>query len=84
MAYYERTSFELALNYFKEVEKNMPAPFRKRKRFKKNPLFINDLAKVLMIYVMPNVQRRVNNHVTRIRLYTGVKLPINVIKTKII
>jgi len=49
MIYYERTSFKLALNYFKKVKKNMSAPPRKRKRFKKNPLFINNLVKTLII-----------------------------------
>jgi len=39
----------------------MPAPFRKRKRFKKNPLPINNLAKALVIYALPNVQKEINN-----------------------
>jgi len=33
----------------------MPTPSRKRKRFKKNPLFINNLVKALMIYAILNI-----------------------------
>jgi len=55
MAYYERTNFKSALNYFKKVKENMPAPPRKRKRFKKNPLFINNLIRALMIHAIPNI-----------------------------
>jgi len=62
----------------------MPAPFRKRKRFKKKPLLINNLVKALMIYVISNIQKGINNYVTRIRSHTGIKLFITIIKTKII
>jgi len=55
VAYYERTSSKLALNHFKKAKKNMPAPPRKRKRFKKNPLFINNLARALIIHAIPNI-----------------------------
>jgi len=84
VVYYERTNSKLASNHFKKIKKNIPAPSRKRKRPKKNPLFINNLIKALIIHAIPNIQKGVNNHVTRIRLYTGIKLFINVIKTKII
>jgi len=33
----------------------MPAPSRKQKRFKKNPLFVNNLVKALIIHVIPNI-----------------------------
>jgi len=33
----------------------MLAPSRKRKRFKKNPLFINNLVKTLIIYAILNI-----------------------------
>jgi len=33
----------------------MPTPPRKRKRFKKNPLFINNLVKALIIHVILNI-----------------------------
>jgi len=33
----------------------MPTPPRKRKRFKKNPLLINNLVKALIIYVILNI-----------------------------
>jgi len=33
----------------------MPAPLRKRKRFKKKPLFINNLVKALIIYALLNI-----------------------------
>jgi len=39
----------------------MLAPFRKRKRFKKNPLFINNLVKALVIYALLNIQKEANN-----------------------
>jgi len=84
MVYYERTSSELALNHFKEVKENMLTPPRKRRRFKKNPLPVNNLVKTLIIHVIPNMQKGVNNHVARVRSYTGVKLLINAIKAKIV
>jgi len=62
----------------------MPAPPRKQKRFKKNPLPINNLIKALIIHVMLNIQKGINNHVARVRSYTGVKLFISAIKAKII
>jgi hypothetical protein len=37
MAYYKRTSFKLFLNIYKKIKKNMPAPFRKKKRLQKYP-----------------------------------------------
>jgi len=55
MTYYERTNSKLVLNHFKKVKENILTPFRKRKRFKKNPLLINNLVKVLMIYVILNI-----------------------------
>jgi len=55
MAYYKRTNFKSILNYFKKVEEDMPAPPRKRKRFKKNLLFVNNLVKALIIYALPNI-----------------------------
>jgi len=55
MAYYERTSFKSALNHFKKIKENMLTPFRKRKRFKKNFLLINNLIKALIIYVILNI-----------------------------
>jgi len=55
MAYYERTSSKLILNHFKKVKEDMPTPPRKRKRPKKNLLFINNLIKALMIYAILNV-----------------------------
>jgi len=33
----------------------MPAPPRKRKRFKKNPLLVNNLVKALVIYALLNI-----------------------------
>jgi len=84
VAYYERTSSKLTSNHFKKAKEDIPAPPRKRKRFKKNPLPINNLAKALIIHVIPNVQKGVNNHITRVRSYTGIKLFISAIKAKII
>jgi len=84
MVYYERTSSKLALNHFKKIKEDILAPPRKQRRFKKNPLPVNDSAKALMIYAILNMQKGVNNHVARIRSYTGIKLPINVIKAKIV
>jgi len=55
MAYYKRTSFKSTLNHFKKVKKNILAPLRKRGRFKKNSLPINDLAKALIIYALLNI-----------------------------
>jgi len=47
VAYYKRINSKLFLNNFKEVEENIPAPSRnrKRKRLQKTPLFIKDSVK---------------------------------------
>jgi len=37
-----------------------------------------------MIHVISNIQKRINNYVTRMRSYTKIKLFINVIKAKIV
>jgi len=55
MAYYKRTSFKSILNYFKEIKEDILAPLRKRKRFKKNPLPINNLIKALIIHALLNI-----------------------------
>jgi len=55
MVYYKRTNFKSTLNYFKKIKKNIPTPFRKQKHFKKTPLFINNLAKALVIYALLNI-----------------------------
>jgi len=84
VAYHERTSSESALNHFKKAEEDMPAPPRKRGRPKKNPLPVNNSARVSIIHVMPDVQKGVNDHVARMRSHTGVKLPIGATKAKIV
>jgi len=55
MTYYKRTSFKSTLNHFKKAKKNILAPPRKRKRFKKNSLPVNSLAKALVIYALLNI-----------------------------
>jgi len=55
MIYYKRTNFKSTLNHFKKIKKDMSTPFRKRKRFKKNSLPINNLAKTLVIYALLNI-----------------------------
>jgi len=49
MAYYKRTNFKLALNNFKKVKKDIPAPPRKRKRLRKTPLIADNLIKKIAI-----------------------------------
>jgi len=61
VAYYERTNSKSTLNHFKKTKENILAPPRKRKRPKKNPLPINNLAKALMIYALLNIQKGTNN-----------------------
>jgi len=73
----------LTLNHFKKAKKNILAPPYKRKRFKKNPLPINNLAKALVIYALPNIQKGVNN-ARDSRERSMVKLPKNAIKANII
>jgi len=55
VVYYKRTSFKSTLNHFKKVKKDILAPPRKRKRFKKNPLPINNSVKALIIYALLNI-----------------------------
>jgi len=76
-AYYNRTNFKLVLNNFKKVKKNILAPLRKRKRFKKNLLFVNNSIKIIIVTQL-NIYKKVINTVSRVR--TGVELLKNIIK----
>jgi len=69
--YYNRTNSKLVLNNFKKIKKNMPTPPRKRKRFKKNLLFVNNSIKAVIITQL-NIYKKIINIVSRVR--TGVKL----------
>jgi len=75
--YYNYTNFKLTLNNFKKIKKNILAPLRKRKRFKKNLLPVNNSIKVVIITQL-NIYKKVINIVSRVR--TGVKLFKNIIK----
>jgi len=55
----------------------MLAPPRKRKRFKKNLLSVNNSIKTVII-TQSNIYKKTINTVSRVR--TGVKLPKNIIK----
>jgi len=76
-AYYNYTNFKLTLNNFKKIKKNILAPLRKRKLFKKNLLPVNNSIKVVIITQL-NIYKKVINIVSRVR--TGVKLFKNIIK----
>jgi len=52
--YYNRTNFKSALNNFKEIKENILTPPRKRKRFKKNLLPVNNSIKTIII-TQPNI-----------------------------
>jgi len=47
-AYYNRTNSKSTLNNFKKVKEDIPAPPRKRKRFKKNLLPVNNSIKAVI------------------------------------
>jgi len=47
--YHNRINSKLTLNNFKKIKENMLTPFRKRKRFKKNLLFVNNSIKIMII-----------------------------------
>jgi len=83
VAYYKRTSFKSTLNHFKKVKENISAPPRKRKRFKKNPLPVNNSAKALMIHALLNVQKGTNN-ARDSRERSVIRLPKGAIKINII
>jgi len=55
VAYQERTSFNLSLNKFKKIEKNILTPFRKKKRLQKYPLFVNNLVLKAIIKTLLNI-----------------------------
>jgi len=82
VTYQERTSFNLILNKFKKVKKNMLAPFRKRERLRKYPLFINNSALKAIIKTLLNIQKKVSVRVSRER--TVVLLFKSVTKTLLI
>jgi len=55
MTYYKRTNSKSTLNHFKKIKKNILALLRKRKRFKKNSLPVNNLIKTLVIHALLNI-----------------------------
>jgi len=67
MAYQERTSFDSALNKSKKAEKDIPAPPRKKKRLRKYPLPVNNLALKAIIKTLPDIQKKVSARVSRER-----------------
>jgi len=65
VVYQKRTSSNSALNKSKKAEKDMPAPFRKKKRSRKYPLPVNNSALKAIIKTLPNMQKEINARVSR-------------------
>jgi len=60
----------------------MPAPFRKKERLRKYPLFVNNSALKAIIKTLPNIQKEISARVSRER--TVALLPKNATETLLI